>query len=391
MNIKITRLMELAKEPQASFFLWGPRQAGKSFLLKEKYPDSIYIDMLKTNIFLKYLEAPYLLREELELKIKKSELDKSKPIIVDEVQKVPLILDEVHYLIENHDLKFILCGSSARKLKRGQANLLGGRALRYELYGLCMKELGELFNLKRALNQGYLPSLYLNEDYIERQEAYVKDYLKEEVASEALVRNLEVFSEFLRIASFSDSELINYSNIARDSGISASTVKEYFLILEDTLIGSFLPAYKKKPKRRITQAPKFYFFDVGVVNYLAKRKNIEEGSELFGKAFENWIYHELRTYNAYTKARLELSYWRLTTGIEVDFIINDMECAIEVKAIKKIHDKHLKNLRELKKDHPELKKLYFISLVEESRITEDDIEILNYRNFIEYLWQGKLL
>ena len=201
---------------------------------------------------------------------------------------------------------------------------------------------------------------------------------------------MQVFSEFLKVASFSDAELVNFSNIARDCGIASNTVKEYFLILEDTLIGQFLPAYKKKPKRRISQAPKFYFFDIGIVNYLAKRKTIEPGSELYGKAFENWVFHELRTYNSYKKARLDLSYWRLSTGIEVDFIINDMDYAIEVKASNKIHDGHLKGLRELVKDQPQVQKRYLVSLVDQNRVTEDGIEILNYQSFVDYLWQGKL-
>ena len=390
MNILFTRALNLPKNPSQSFFLWGPRQTGKSSLLKKQYPKSIYIDLLQTNTYIKYLEKPYLLREELQYKLDKSELDKSQPIILDEVQKTPLILDEIHWLIENLDLKFILCGSSARKLKRGQANLLGGRALRYELYGLCMHELKHSFDLNKILNRGYLPSIYLNDNFADLQEAYVKDYLKEEIADEALVRNLRVFSEFLTVASFSDSEIVKFSNIARDCAISASTVKEYFLILEDTLIGNFLPAYKKRPKRRITQAAKFYFFDVGVVNYLSKRKAFEPGSESFGKAFENWLFHELKTYNSYNKARLDLSYWRLSTGVEVDFIINDMEYAVEVKAVSKIHDGHLKNLREIIKDHPELKRRYLVSLVDSNRITDDGIEIINYPSFIEQLWQGKL-
>ena len=167
MNISISRALKLIQEPKKSFFLWGPRQTGKSSLLKSRYSKSLYIDFLNTNIYLKYLEAPNLLREELIQKLEKSELDKSQPIILDEVQKVPLILDEVHWLIENLGLNFILCGSSARKLKRGQANLLGGRALRYELYGFCYKELGDLFDLNKILNRGYLPSIYLDEDFLD--------------------------------------------------------------------------------------------------------------------------------------------------------------------------------------------------------------------------------
>lgn len=390
MNIHFSRALNLPKKPKRSFFLWGPRQAGKSSLLKSSYPESLYIDFLKTNLEMKYSQNPSRLRDELLQKIQRSELNDSSVVILDEVQKIPKILDEVHWLIENTGLSFVLCGSSARKLKHGQANLLGGRALREELYGFSAVELAEDFDLRRILNQGYLPAFYLEEDYLALQEAYVNDYLKEEIASEALVRKINLFSEFLKLAAFSDTEIINFTNIARESGVAATTVKEYFLILEDTLIGSFLPAFTKRPKRRITQAPKFYFFDVGVVNYLTRRSHLEAGSELFGKAFENWVFHELRCYNSYKKRRLDLSYWRLSTGVEVDFVINDMEYAIEVKASSKLHKNHFKNLRELKKDHPDLKKSFLVSCVEEDFITQDGIEVLSYKSFVKYLWAGDL-
>lgn len=386
----IARALELPKQPQRSFFLWGTRQTGKSFLLRQTYPDAIYINLLNTKSYLKYLKEPWLLREEL-LAIKKEQGQVISPIIIDEVQRVPLLLDEVHLLIEEENFKFILCGSSARKLKRGQANLLGGRALRYELFGFSAFELGKDFKLNRILNQGYIPDHYLEDDFEKLLEAYVNDYLEEEIAVEALVRNIPAFANFLEIVSLSDSEMVNFANIARDCGVSAPTVKEYFQILEDTLLAKFLPAYKKRPKRRVIQASKFYFNDLGIVNYLSKRKQVEEGSELYGKAFENWVFHELSAYVAYKEPSWNLSYWRLASGsAEVDFIINDMEYAIEAKASKKIHSNHLKGLRELKKDQPKLKKQIIVSLIDENRLTEDGIEILSYTSFIERLWAGRL-
>jgi predicted AAA+ superfamily ATPase len=299
----------------------------------------------------------------------------------------------VHYLIEEHDLKFALCGSSARKVKQGQANLLGGRAIKHELYGFTAKELGKDFDLVKIINQGYLPKHYLSpaSKAFDLQNFYINDYLKEEIAAEALVRNLPVFSEFLRAAAFSDAEMVNYSNIARDCGVSANTVKEYFHILEDTLMAKFLPAFCLREKRKVIRSPKFYYSDLGVVNGLLKRKEISIGSELFGKAFENWVHHELRAYNSYHKAHWDLSYWRLANGsAEVDFIINDMQVAIEAKASHKIKKDELKGLRELIKDQEQVGRRIVVSLVDTDRLTDDGIEVIGYQSFVKMLWAGEI-
>jgi uncharacterized protein len=388
-KLEIPRSLNLPKDNQRSFFLWGTRKVGKSFLLRKTYPESEYINLLNSKLYLKYLKQPWLLREELLALKSSSKL--IEPIIIDEVQRVPLLLDEVHLLIEEHDMCFVLCGSSARKLKQGQANLLGGRALRYELHGFSAYELDKIFNLDRILNHGYIPEHYLEEDPQWLIEAYVNDYLEQEIAAEALVRNIPSFASFLEVASLSDTELVNFANIARDCGVAAPTVKEYFQILEDTLLAKFLPAYRKKPKRRVIQASKFYYSDVGVVNYLSKRKQVLQGSELFGKAFENWVFHELDAYRAYSREPWELSYWRLASGsAEVDFIINDMELAIEAKASSNIYSDHLKGLRELIKDHPDIKKRIVVSLVDKDRITDDGIEIISVTSFVDRLWANKL-
>jgi predicted AAA+ superfamily ATPase len=219
----------------------------------------------------------------------------------------------------------------------------------------------------------------------------VKDYLKEEIADEALVRNIPNFSNFLSAAALSDGELVVYTNIASECSVSSNTVKEYFQILEDTLLGRFLPAYTRKPKRRTIQSPKFYFSDIGIVNHLCKSGKIVPKSELFGKAFENWVFHELNIYNAYNDKFFDFSYWKLTTGVEVDFIINNMEYAIEAKASSRIEDRQLKGLRELSEDFPSLKKRIIVSLVDKDRISNDGIEIINYQSFIRKLWKGSLL
>jgi predicted AAA+ superfamily ATPase len=365
------RKLTLPETPKNSFFLWGPRQIGKSTLLKNIYPNVKTINLLRPELFRRLSQNPELLREMV--------FD-DEFVIIDEIQKIPALLDEVHYLIESEKKVFALCGSSARKLKRGHANLLGGRARRYELFGLKMSELGEAFSIEKILNRGYIPNHYLAEDYRFALRSYVSDYLKEEIAAEGLVRNLQSFSEFLDVASLSDTSSVNFTAISRDCGISAYTAKSYFSILEDTLIGSWLKAYRKKPKRRISASPKFYFFDVGLVNVLAKRGTLTLGSELFGKAFENWVYHELRSLLEYSKSEKDLSYWSLTSGAEVDFIIGDLEVAIEAKAVSKVNSHHLKNLRELKKEHSQVRHLILLCFESEKRKTQDGIIILPYKD-----------
>ena len=365
-----------------TFFLWGPRQTGKTTLLKDVYQDAVWIDLLKAEEYRRYLQNPEFLR---------TELVGDKPVrhvVIDEVQKVPQLLDEVHWLHENRGIHFALCGSSARKVKCGHANLLGGRAVRYELYGLTAGEIGQEFTLDRMLNHGTLPRMYEAERPRRLLNAYIADYLKEEVAAEGLVRNLPVFSAFLNITALSDAEMVNFSTIARECGVSSHTIKGYFQILEDTLLARWLPAYRKRPKRRVIGAPKFYFADVGVVNYLAKRNDLRPGSELYGKAFENWIFHELSAHNAYTEAFATLSYWRLAGGRKVDFIVNDMQIVIEAKATARITTDHLRGLRSLVQDHPQVEQRVIVCLEPKSRRTEDGILILPAIEFCEHLAAG---
>jgi predicted AAA+ superfamily ATPase len=380
----LDRALQLPQRPRTSFFLWGPRQTGKSTLLRATYPQSRIIDLLGAREFLRYARDPGVLREEVESA-------RERFVIIDEVQKVPALLDEVHWLIENRKVVFALCGSSARKVRRGHANLLGGRACRYELHGLVAAELGEDFDLVRLINHGYLPRHYLDDDAAPLLHAYVGDYLKEEVAAEGLTRNLPAFSNFLAAAALADGQLVNYTTIGRDCGVSPYTVKEYFQILVDTLLGSYLPAYRRRPKRRVIQAPKFYFADVGVVNHLARRGRVEPGGELFGSAFENWMFHELCAYRAYRDFTLDLSYWRLASGIEVDFIVGDLRLAIEAKATARVHADHLRGMRELAREHPKLGRRVVVSLDERPRRTEDGIEILPAAQFARRLWSGELL
>ncbi len=381
------RSLSLPEAGTESFFLWGPRQTGKSTLLRETYPDARWIDLLKAEEFRRYLSRPELLRQEIEA----GEHSPNRQIVIDEIQKVPALLDEVHWLIENRRLHFALCGSSARKVKRGAANLLGGRALRYELHGLTAGELGREFDLDRVLNYGYLPRIYEAHRPRPRLDAYVANYMKEEVAAEGLVRNLPTFSDFLDIAALSDGEIVNFSTVARDCGVSSHTTKNHFGILEDTLLGRWLPAYRKRPKRRVIGAPKFYFVDVGIVNRLARRGTLLPGSELYGKAFENWVFHELSSFVSYFEFDGMLSYWRLASGIEVDFILGDMQIAIEAKSSENINRDHLKGLRSLSEDHPDIERRIVVCREPRARTTKDGIEILPVNIFVRRLWGGELV
>ena len=380
------RSLGLPRSGTETFFLWGPRQTGKTTLLKQRYPQGRWINLLRSEEFRRYATRPELLR----LEIGADPSDPARQIVIDEIQKVPALLDEVHGLIEDRKLCFALCGSSARKVRRGAANLLGGRALRFELLGLTAHELGSAFDLERILNHGYLPRIYESGRPAERLDAYVSDYLREEIAAEGLVRNLPSFSDFLDAASLSDGSIVNYTNIARDCGVSNKTAKGYFQILEDTLIGCWLPAYRKRVKRRLAVSPKFYFADVGVVNSLARRGRLRPGSELFGKAFENWVHHELRSYLAYSRPNSTLAYWRLQSGLEVDFVVDDVDLAVEAKASSRIHSGHLKGLKALAQELPRGMRRVVVCLDRRPWRTDDGIEILPAVEFAERLWSGGL-
>ena len=377
-------LPELGEE---TFFLWGPRQTGKTTLLKQRYPDALWLDLLKADVFRRYMATPELLREEIEA----MGASAGRQVVIDEVQKVPALLDEAHWLIENRGVRFALCGSSARKVRRGAANLLGGRALRFELHGLTAAELGTDFDLTRLLNHGYLPRMYEAARPARRLDAYIANYLKEEVAAEGLVRNLPAFAGFLHAAALTDGEITNFSNVAADCAVSSHTAKSYFEILDDTLLGRWLPAYRKRPKRRLVAAPKFYFADIGVVNRLARRGWLAPGSELYGKAFENWVFHELVAFLAYREGDDELAYWRLASGTEVDFVLGDMRLAVEAKASAKITPRHLKGLRSLAKDNPHVARRVIVCLEPRARRTEDGIDLLPVAEFVRRLWRDQLL
>ncbi len=378
----IERLLKMEDASTESVFLWGARQTGKSTLLSTLFPKAIYYDLLKSEVFGRLLSRPSLLREELLLQ------DQSRIVIIDEVQKLPALLDEVHWLMTHTDFRFVLCGSSARKLKRCGANTLGGRALKNVLYPFVSAEIPD-FDLVHAVNYGMLPRHYLAADPWKRLQAYVSVYLREEIAAEALVRNLQTFSRFLEVAALSDSEMINYRNIASDCGIRASSVKGYFEILYDTLIGYRLPAYSKVMKRRVIQTPKFYFFDVGIVNYLTKRRNLLPGSGDFGHAFEHLVIQELFAYRGYNEDKIDLSYWRTASGYEVDAIIGDAQVAVEIKSVTQITSRHLRGLKAFKEEYPKAR-LIAVSLDPAPRLM-NGVEIYPAKDFLRLLWSRKII
>ena len=313
-----------------------------------------------------------------------------QPIIVDEIQKLPALLDEVHSLISRHGLKFILTESSPRKLLRGGGNLLGGRAVRHELLPLCSAEIPDL-SLEQALGRGLIPPHYLSPKASAKLEAYVGDYLREEILAEALTRNLPAFQRFLEAAAFSNGQIVNAATIAREVGVAANTVRGYFEILVDTLIATWVPAWTKRAKRRVIQAPRFWFFDVGIVNELTHRGPLSPGSTDFGAAFEHFIFMELRAHATYAPkgAGLPVSYWRTASGLEVDFILGAAEVAVEVKSTDRPTSDHLKGLRAWREEHPE-SRCILVCRAPRARRTEDGIEILPWRDFVRRLWLHEL-
>lgn len=377
------RIITIPDRSDESYFLWGPRQTGKSTLLHERFPQAIYYDLLLADEFERLSRDPTLVRAEL-----LASEQRDSPVIIDEVQLIPALLGEVQWLITNHQIFFILCGSSPRKLKRTAANLLGGRALKLELFPLVYPEIDD-FDLLRALNHGLMPRHYINDDPKLLLQAYIGTYLKEEISAEAVVRNLPAFSRFLEAAAFSNGSIPVFKNIAQDCGVSPPTVREYFQILEDTLIGKFLPAFQKRPKRRVYQSPKFYFFDLGIVNYLLKRGRIEMGSEMFGHVFEHFIYQELMAYAHYSGREIPLSYWRTTSKFEVDFILGDHEVAVEVKGTPEAKRQHVKGLKAFGEEY-KTKQRIIVSLDKNPR-QMNDVLILPWKDFLDRLWSGSII
>lgn len=377
-----SRIINIDNEYNDSAFLWGARQVGKTTWLQAKYPNARLYDLLRPSEFARLLRHPELLSEEL------ADFGENDIVVIDEIQKLPILLDEIHSLIQRKNIRFILSGSSARKLKRLGTNLLGGRATREVMYPFVSAEIPD-FDLLRAVNNGMIPRHYMVQNPWERLRGYIGVYLNEEIREEALTRNLKSFSHFLEVAALCDGEMLVYKNIAQDCGIDYRTVKEYFTILEDTLVGYLIPGFTSTTKRKAIAAPKFYLFDVGVANYLTKRRDMKPGTEDFGHAFEHFIIQELIAYLGYHHSDEQLSYWRTGSGYEVDAIIGKGRVAIEVKSTEEVKSRHTRGLKAFSEEYPDAR-LIVVSLDKYKR-TMNGVEVFPANDFLKALWAEEII
>jgi predicted AAA+ superfamily ATPase len=361
-----------------SCFLFGPRGTGKSFWLNRQFKNSIYIDLLESKTYFRLNSSP----EKLESYIPKGF---SNAVIIDEIQKIPKLLDEVHRLIEKYNYRFILTGSSARKLKKQDVNLLAGRALTLNMHPLCYEEFLPAFDLEHSLKYGHLPCAYTEKDPASYLSSYVVTYLKEEVLQEGLTRNLGTFSRFLETASFSQGEVLNLSEIARECSLNRKLVESYFTILEDLLLAIRLPVFTKKVKRRMMQHPKFYFFDVGVFRAIRPKGPLDSPEEIEGSALETLFLQEIKAVNDYYKLGYDIFYWRTANQVEVDFIAYGERGihAFEIKRKMRYTSKDIKNLKLFLKDYP-MSKAYLL-YGGDQRFYEDGIQIIPFQETISQI------
>ena len=364
-----------------SFFLFGPRATGKTTVVRQQLAEAAtIIDLLDSRHFLRLSSSPH----ELESLIEAAPAD---IIVVDEIQRIPELLNEIHRLIESKNITFLLTGSSARKLRRGKANLLAGRVWEARMFPLIHREVPD-FDLDRYLRYGGLPAVYLSAYPEEELDAYVNTYLKEEILAEGLIRRLPPFSRFLKTIALTNGEMINFTKLANDCQVPPSTVAEYVGLLEDTLIGFRLPAWTESKKRKAIKTGKFYFFDPGVTHTLAGTETLDRNSNLYGKSFEQFIGMELRSYLSYRRKKLPLTYWRSKNGHEVDFLLGK-KTAIEVKASKKISRNDFKGLQYLKEEGV-FQNLILVSQDAVSTRT-DDILTLPWQKFLSDLWKDEFV
>jgi len=376
------RILDIENRLDDGAFLFGARQTGKSTLIADRFKNAIVYDLLKTDLRSRFERHPELLRQLLQDK------PSGTIVVIDEIQKVPALMDEVHWLMVNCGIVFLLCGSSARKLKRSGSNTLGGRAHPMSLFPLVSAEIPD-FDVDRAISNGMIPRHYLAENPWRRFKGYVDVYLTEEIKDEGLVRNLDEFRRFLEVAAIMDGEIMNYESVAADCSISARTVREYYLILIDTLLGFEVPAYAKTIRRKVVQSPRFYLFDNGIANYLMGRRILLRGTDDYGHAFEHLVVQEIRAYLNYSESSEKLSYWRTYTGIEVDVVLGDAKVAIEIKSAEQVRTRHCKNLKVFKEEHPDARCM-LVSLDKLSRRI-GEVECEYVLDFLKALWEGKVI
>jgi predicted AAA+ superfamily ATPase len=382
----IPRILNLSDS--RSYFLFGPRQTGKSTLIKEKLTASdLYINLLPERTFFSYAKEPGRFRQEI---LAHAQKHPNALIVVDEIQKLPRLLDEVHDLIESTNLRFALTGSSARKLKRGAANMLAGRANTYHLFPLTYEELGTDFDLERALEVGTLPYLWSynisKADEREFLESYSNTYLRDEIQSEGVVRQISAFTHFLDIAAVNDGQLVNFSNIARECGVSVKTAQEYYQILEDTFIAHRIEPWSKSIRKRLVSHPRYYFFDMGLTNALCLQFG-KLNSEVRGRRFEQFILLQLIAWNKYHKKNLQFFFWRTHIGVEIDLIISRGDkpiAAIEIKSSNQISPDALNALKEFSTEYPKVKS-YIVSPIDRSRLLDGNIEVIPWKDLFHRL------
>lgn len=350
----ISRILKKPLANRKSFFLFGPRGTGKTYWVRTNLTNAVYIDLLNTESYAILLANPHRLVDFIPK-------DYKGWIIIDEVQRIPMLLNEVHRLIEKENHIFVLTGSSARNLRKKGANLLAGRALVYYMHPLLAQELGNQFDLKNALSYGLLPAILTEPDPKAYLKAYVNTYLREEVLQEGLTRNLSAFTRFLEVASFSQGQVLNMSAIARETHVNQKNISNYFDVLDDLLLGYKLPVFNKRAKRQIIQHPKFYFFDVGIYQTLRPKGFIDIQTELDGPALETLFLQSIRAINDYYELEYQLYYWRTLAGIEVDFIIygHNGFYAFEIKHSQTVSRHDIKGLKAFQNDYPDVT-LYLI-------------------------------
>ncbi len=384
-NVYVQRILSL-ENVSKSCFLFGPRQTGKTSLLRSGFPASRWYDLLETDTFFRLSARPRILRDEL-LAGDGHHHSNAVPVVIDEIQKLPVLLDEVQLLIDRYGIRFILTGSSARKLTRSGTNLLGGRARVRRLYPLVSSEIGE-FDLDRILRYGKLPAIYFGDDPCDDLESYCGSYLQQEIQQEGIVRRIDSFARFLKTAATMNTQLINYEAIASDSAVPARTVREYFAVLSDTLIAEVLEPYRFGTKRKAISTGRLFFFDIGVVHALCGAYPSGPATESWGRAFEHFIYTELRAWLSYTRDARPLTFWRTRHGLEVDFIVGN-DVAIEVKANRNPVERHLRGLKAIRDEGAFRHRILVYPGGDSDRIREiEGILILPIREFLSRLWGG---
>ena len=373
----VPRVLDLSKLlAKRSHFLLGPRQTGKTSLILHSLKDARVYDLLETSVYLALSQNPGRLAQEIE--------PQDHMVVIDEIQRLPVLLNEVHRLIETQGTRFLLTGSSARKLRRGGVNLLGGRARTRYLHPFTAEELGEQFDLTRAMARGLLPPIYFSDDPQADLQSYAGLYLEQEIAAEGVTRNVPAFSRFLKVAASCNGTIVNFTSASNDAQVARTTVYEYFDILKDTLVLHELRPWRKTEKRKPLASSKYYFFDVGVAATLQGRI-FRPGTPEFGQAFETYLMHELVSYSDYVSGE-PLSYWRSTSGFEVDFIVGD-HTAIEAKAKENISARDLRSLRAIAEEK-KLKRYLCVSLEPRPRKL-GEIEVVPLRRFLKALWNGQ--